>query len=643
VKGGSHLDRKIRFDVYEADPRSGELRKYGLRLPLEQRPFQALLLLLQHANEVVTREELQKVLWPEDVFIDFSHALNTTIAKVRRALNDSADKPRFIETVGRRGYRFIASVEEFPAGLADASARQREAASAPDSGTSKTPTFRWKAAVAASLVCVVLIAGGWFSWHARWTPWWATRAPIHSIAVLPFENVSEDQGYDYVADSINDSLVTDLAKIHNLRVISRTSAAHYQRSNKTIPEIAHELGVDAIVEGSFRRSGTRIRVTAQLIEAQTDRHLWADSYERSAGDFFALESELAHSMARQISMQISSEQEATFSSTYIANPAAYDSYIKGRFFYYKQTRAGYQQSCQYFEQSVASDPGFALAYAGLSECTWQMGSFGLIPFADGTQKAKAAALKAIELDDNSSEAHIALGSVLLFGEWDWAGANREITRALVLNPNNPNAHRVYSNYLWAMGDKEGRTRELKQAKALDPLNPAMSTNLGWSYLWTGHSDLAEQEFHDALNLDPNTVLAHHGLAEIYAQRGVYDQSMAELSSAFAHSSSDPPEMAATLKKIYQEKGYAAAQQYILQDQLKRAQDGARHKQPAACELGIAYADLGDKENALAWMEKGLGEHCRQMMDLKSAPRFDFLRNEPRFHALLRRMKLEPQT
>jgi TolB-like protein/DNA-binding winged helix-turn-helix (wHTH) protein len=617
------------------------LRKYGLRIPLEQRPFQALLLLLQHANKVVTREELQRVLWPEGVFIDFSHALNTIIAKVRRALNDSADKPRFIETVGRRGYRFIANVEEFPAGLADDASPRPEVkeALAPDSGANSTQTFSWKP-VAASLVCAALIAAGWFSWHARWMPWWGERAPIRAIAVLPFENVSEDQGYDYVADSINDSLVTDLAKIHNLRVISRTSAAHYQKTNKTIPEIARELGVDAIVEGSFRRSGARVRITAQLIEAQTDRHLWADSYERNAGDVFALESELAHSIARQISMQLSSEQEATFSSTYIANPAAYDSYIKGRFFYYKQTRAGYQQSCQYFEQSVASDPGFALAYAGLAECTWQMGSFGLIPFADGTQKAKAAALKAIELDDNSSEAHIALGSVLLFGEWDWAGANREINRALVLNPNNPNAHRLYSNYLWAMGDKEGRTRELKQAKALDPLNPAMSTNLGWSYLWTGHSDLAEQEFHDALNLDPNTVLAHHGLAEIYAQRGVYEQSMAELSSAFAHSSSDPPEMAVTLKKIYQEKGYAAVQQYILQYQLKRAQDDDRRKQPAACELGIAYADLSDKENALAWMEKGLGEHCRQMMDLKSAPRFDFLRNEPRFHALLRRMRLE---
>jgi len=386
-----------------------------------------------------------------------------------------------------------------------------------------------------------------------------------------------------------------------------------------------------------------VRVTAQLIEAQSDYHIWADSYERNTTDIFVLESDLAHAVARQISMHLSSEEDATFSSTYVTNPDAYDSYIKGRFFYYKQTRAGYQQSCQYFEQSTAKDPGFALAYAGLAECTWQMGSFGLIPFADGTSKAKAAALKAVELDDNLSEAHAALASVLLFGDWNWANAEKEIKRALELNPNNPNAHRIYSSYLWAMGDKEGRIREIKRTKELDPLNPAFSINLGWTYVWTGHPDLAEKEFRDSLDLDPDTVLAHRGLSEIYAQRGMYDQAISEMSTGLSHSSSDPPEVAVELVRIYKEKGYAASQHYLLEHQLKLAQDEAQRNQPAACDLGIAYADLGDKQNALSWMEKGLDEHCRQMMDLKSNPRFDFLRNEPRFQELLRRMHLEPRS
>src|SRR6266849_1369160 len=647
--GASQLNRKIRFDVYEADPRTGELRKYGLRIPLEQRPFQALLLLLQHANEVVTREELQRQLWPADVFIDFNHALNTVIAKIRRTLNDSAEKPRFIETMGRRGYRFIARIEEPSAGSISAETSPAQPAAKTAVAALPSPQkgrfhFPWKIAPVL-LACAALIASVWLSVMGKWRGLFWERpgaVAIHSIAVLPFENLSEDQTYDYIAEGITDSLITDLAKIHHLRVISRTSAAHYQRTNKTIPEIAHELGVDAIVEGSFRQSGNHVRITAQLIEARSDHHLWADTFEHNSTDTFVLESELAHAVARQISMQLSSEEEATFSSTYVANPEAYDSYIKGRFFYYKQTRAGYQQSCQYFEQSVAHDPGFALAYAGLAECTWQMGSFGLIPFAEGTAKAKAAALKAVELDENLSEAHAALASVLLFGDWDWVHAEKEIKRALALNPNNPNAHRIYASYLWAMGNKEGRIAEIRQAKELDPLNPAFSTNLGWTYLWTGHYDLAEKEFHDALNLDPNTVLAHHGLSEVYGQRGQYDQAMAELSAAFSHSSSDPPEVTTALVKTYQEKGYAAARQYLLQHRLKIAQDEARRKQPAACDLGIAYADLGDKQNALDWMEKGLNQHCREMMDLKSMPRFDFLRDEPRFHALLQRMNLEPR-
>jgi tetratricopeptide (TPR) repeat protein len=269
-----------------------------------------------------------------------------------------------------------------------------------------------------------------------------------------------------------------------------------------------------------------------------------------------------------------------------------------------------------------------------------MGTFGLLPYQDGILKAKAAAAKAIELDNNSSEAHVALSWVLLFGDWDWNGAQQEIFRALELNPSSALAHSVYVHYLWAMGNKEETLAESRKVKELDPLNPASSAGLGWYLVWTSRDDLAEREFREALKLDPNTILAHVGLAEIYSHRKLYDQAAAERFAGFSHSSSDPPALATEFMNIYRKGGYPAANRFVLEHNLKNARDEERLGQPSTCDLGVAYADLGDSKNALYWMEKGLDEHCREMMDLKSMPRFDFLRNQPRFHALLQRMKLE---
>ncbi len=664
MQDASALPGKLRFDVYEVDARAGELRKHGYRIRLEDRPFRALLILLQHANEVVTREELQKQLWPSDVFVDFDNGLNTAIGKVRRALNDSAEKPRFIETVGRRGYRFVAAVETMAVQVISPEIATQAKAGAKEDGvlgqevpstTPRTPAskveektglgpirgLRWK--IASLIAAFALLALGW-----RAAPGWRERItgnrgriPLHSVAVLPFENLSGDTAQDYVADGIADFLTTDLAKVHQLRVISRTSASRYRRTNKTVPEIARELGVDAIVEGSFLRSENRVRVTAQLIDARADRHLWANNYERQASDLFALQSELGHAVAREVAVQLSPAEEASFATGHTVNPDAWDSYVKGKFFFSKRTRAGFQQSCQCFEESIAHDPAFAPAYAGLSECTHQLGIFGALPLQQSILKAKATALKAVELDANSSEAHAALAAVLLYAEWNWGEAQREISRALELDPNSATAHVIYVRYLWAMGKKEETVAEARKVKELDPLNPASPTALGWYYVWTSQEDLGEREFREALDLDPNTILAHIGLAEIYARRKQYDQAAAERFAGFSHSSSDPPAIATEFLKIYKERGYPAADRFILEYYLKQSQEEARLGLPSACDLGVSYAELGDKKNALLWMEKGLDEHCRAMMDLKSRPQFDFLRNEPRFHALLQRMKLEP--
>jgi TolB-like protein/DNA-binding winged helix-turn-helix (wHTH) protein len=654
-ENGEHRP-SVRFDRFEMDFRRGELRKDGQRVKLQGQPFHLLSMLLRQPGEVVTREELRNQIWPQDIFVDFDAGLYTAVKKLRLALNDIANEPCFIETIPRRGYRFVGAVEKLPLRAVSAviasspedaaddgggvAGPRIPATAAENAGRRLVPGLGWKIALLIT-ACVVLAV----SWRATPAAWRerlkGDRMRLHAVAVLPFENLSGDASQDYVADGISDFLTTDLAKVHQLRVISRTSASRYRKAGKAVPEIARELGVDAIVEGTFLRSENRVRVTVQLIDAQTDRHLWANNYERDASNLFALQSELGHAVAREVAIHLSPAEEAAFVSGHTVNPDAWDSYVKGRFFFSQRTRAGYRQSCQYFEESIARDQAFAPAYAALAECTYQMGSFGLLPLQESILKAKAIALQAVELDRNSSQARVALAWVLLYGEWNWEGAHKEIIRALELDPNNAGAHGVYCSYLWAMGNKAETVSEAKKIKELDPLNPASATSLGWFLLWTGNDHLAEPEFREALSLDPNTILAHVGLAEIYARRRLFDQAATERFAGLSHSSSEPPAVARTFLTTYKEQGYQAAVHFFLQYQLKQAQDEARLGQPAACDLGIAYADLGDKKNALYWMERGLGEHCRQMMVVKSVPRFDFLRNEPRFQALLQRMNLDP--
>jgi tetratricopeptide (TPR) repeat protein len=321
-------------------------------------------------------------------------------------------------------------------------------------------------------------------------------------------------------------------------------------------------------------------------------------------------------------------------------PAAYDSYIRGRFYFDKQTRVGYEHACQYFEEAIAQDRAFALAHAALSECTWQLGSYEVIPLADATRRARNAALEALKLDADLSEAHTALGAVLLFGEWDWAGAERELTRAIDLNPSNANARRTYSAYLWAIGRKADRLAELQRAKELDPFNPGIRSILGWTHLWAGHADLAEAEFSDTLKLDPNTPLAHRGLGEVYASRRQADQALAEWRLALLQSSSEGgPAAVDEQRQIYRTKGLDAAQRFFWELDLRRDLALARQGRDMSCDLGVDYSRVGEKDKALHWMEIGVSRRCRRMMDLKSSPYFDPLRDEPRFQALLRQLNL----
>ncbi|MGA7857382.1 MAG: winged helix-turn-helix domain-containing protein, partial [Terracidiphilus sp.] len=397
--------RTLRFDDFELDVRAGQLRRRGVRLRLSGQPLQVLGILLERAGDVITREELQSRIWPADTFVDFGHGLHNAIARIREVLGDSAENPRYIETLPRRGYRYIGPVENAqapPAAIENVEdAGKVVSFSAPEERKS-----RLSGVVRTAIACA-LLALGLFAW-TRWrsTHAEAAASPIRSIAVLPLTNLSGDPSEEYFADGMTDQLITDLAQIGSLRVISRTSVMQYKEAKKSLPEIARALNVDAIVEGSVIRSGERVRVTAQLLRASTDQHIWADTYDRDRGDILKLQSELADTIAQRVRAEITPMQRAQMSKARVVNPAAYDSYVRGRLYFTTDyTKSDSLRKAQHlFQESIQEDPNFALAYAGLADTYVYLAFTGALPRDKASRSAKKNLARALELDDTIGEA-----------------------------------------------------------------------------------------------------------------------------------------------------------------------------------------------------------------------------------------------
>ena len=478
-----HLPGRLRFGVFEVDLRGGELRKHGLRIRLQAQPFQLLAMLLEHPGEMVSREDLQKKLWPADTFVDFDHGLNKAINKIRDALGDSADSPRYVETVARRGYRFLAEVRtvDGPAphgiGLVNQSLAEATIPTLPDlADKPATPrhltlSLVWTTAV---LVAVIAVLAAWI-YHSRSRP----STVIRSLAVLPLESLSGDAAQDYFADGMTDELITDLGKISALRVISRTSVMPYKRVRKPLTTIARELGVDAVVEGTVLRSGDRVRITAQLIEASSDKHLWAQSYEGDLRDTLTLQNQVARAIAEQIRISLNPREEGALKNTKVVNPEAYVSYLKGRYFWNKRTAEGLTKAIEYFNEAIAKDPTYGQAYAGLADSYAVLGNsdFAVLSSRDAYTKAKAAATKALELDNSLGEAHTSLAFCLGHFEWRWDAAEEEYQQAIALNPGYPTAHQWYALQLSLLGRFDEAIAEMKKAESLDPLSLVISADV----------------------------------------------------------------------------------------------------------------------------------------------------------------------
>ena len=454
---------------------------------------------------------------------------------------------------------------------------------------------------------------------------------IESIAVLPLENLSGDPQQEYFADGTTDELITNLGKIGALRVISRTSVMHYKGTKKPLPEIARELKVDALVEGTVLRSGNRVRVTANLLEANADRHLWAETYERDLGDVLTLQSEVARAITNEIQIKVTPQEQARLASARSVNPEAYQLYLKGRYYAGRATKEGLEKGVQYFNQAIATDPSCALAYDGLADDYWMADEWTLSPH-DAIPKAKEAAKKALELDDTLAEAHASLAVVNAFYDWDWAAAESEFKRSIELKPNYALAHEYYGWYLAMIGRTNEGIAESERAVELDPLSPEANSYLGY-VLWVAHRDSqAIEQLRKTTDLDPNYWFAYEVLGLAYERQGQFPEAIAEVQKAvrLAGTIAEPT---FGLARVYAVSGNRAEAQKLL-DTLK---ERSKETYVSAYLIAVICAKLGERDQALAWLERAYQARSQFMILLRVDPSFDSLCSDPRFQALLRRM------
>jgi TolB-like protein/DNA-binding winged helix-turn-helix (wHTH) protein/tetratricopeptide (TPR) repeat protein len=611
----------LRFDNFEVHLHSGELRKNGRPLRLQEQPFQILRALLERQGEIVSREELRRQLWPADTFVDFDDGLNTAVKKLRDTLGDSAENPQYIETVPRRGYRFIGELEEPEASLGGSQElTQKEHVARQEIAQHRRHHVRLIlsfVSVAAVILGILIVR------RSLSTP----RAKIQSIAVLPFANLSGDAAQDYFADAMTEELTSDLGKIAALRVISRTSAMHYKKVPKTAPEIARELNVDVVIEGSVFRSGDLVRITVQLINARPERHLWSESYERDLKDVLALQSNLAHAIANQVRAVITPAEEERMQPESVS-PGAYEAYMRGRFHVDRWTGEDSAEALHYFQRAAELDNNYALAYVGMAEC-YVFGVAG-VRGEDGVKRGFAAASRALELKPDMGEAHAILGFLRAERDWDFVGAEAEIKRGIALSPNYAPAHHWYSHLLIDLGRYDESLAETNKLIELDPISPTPIGHLAYQYLASRQWDLAIAQYQKALAIDPSQINEYCELGEAYLGKHMYPQAISEMSRAVEMSrvGAEYPYCLPSLGNTRAQAGDLAGAKQIL---TKLPSDDPS-------DAAYVYAGLEEREKSIALFNEAYRRHTFPL-DAGLVVELDPLRSDPRFNELLRRVHL----
>ena len=571
--------RKFRFGPFEFDLHSGELRKHHRRIRLEGQPVQVLGKLLERPGELVTREELRRELWPADTFVNFEQSLNAAVKRLRQALLDSPQNPRFVETLARRGYRFVAAVE----------------------------------------------TGG-------------PAGAIDSLAVLPFENAAGDPESEYLSDGITESIINSLSRLPSVRVMARSTVFDYKPRGTGRKlngrAVGRKLNVKAVLIGRILQRGDALSVGAELVEVRGGWQLWGEQYNRRLSDIFAVEEEIAREISRNLRVHLSGEDSDRLVKRHTRSTEAYQDYLKGRYHLNALTPAGLRQSIEYFEQAIGKDPNYALAYTGLADSYSLLGFFGLGRPAEVMVKAKEAAMKAVEIDAGLAEAHASLANTHKTYDWDWAAAEREYRKALELNPNYAQAHRMYAAYLAALDRPEEAMREIQLAHELDPLSLVIRMEIAWNLYMARDYDGAIAQAVHTLESAPDFASARHIWGMACQQKGRYEEAAGAYEKVHSASAGHAAPLAG-LGHLLAATGRREEALAILAQLLEMAsQTYLSPIWPA-----MVHAGLGQHEEALECLEKAGAERDIWLVWLKTEPRFDVLREEPRFQQLLLKVGL----
>jgi TolB-like protein/DNA-binding winged helix-turn-helix (wHTH) protein/tetratricopeptide (TPR) repeat protein len=620
--------RRFQFGPFTVDVVAGELRKHGARVKLQERPFQLLVALLERPGTVVTREDIRKRLWPDGTFVDFDHSISSAINRVRSALSDPASQPRYIETVGRRGYRFVYPISAHAEGPL-AAAMHVEPTRARATGARRLLRIA-SLVVPAAFVAVAAVA-------------LVLRSPgpsvdtglIRAIVVLPLKNLSSDPEQEYFSEGLTDELITSLGSLDGLRVISRTSAMQYKDSRKPLRAIARELDVDAVVEGSVLRSDGGVRITVRLVEAATDHHVWGKSYECDHRDILDLQNEVTRDIAENIELSLTSALRQRLTASRPIDPQAHEAYLHGRSYWSRRRPADLKTAILYYEKAIAREPEYARAYAGLADSYSVLRAYNLAPQDESIRQARAAAVKAVELDESLAEAHASLGLIALIYDWDWKTAEREYRRAIQLDSNYATAHHWYAQLLAYRGRFDEAFAEIETARQLDPLSLIIATDRGEILYLARDYDRAIAQVDEVLDIEPNFLPAHYTLIFSLAQKGFFSAALTDIEK---WRGSDDTAWSMMLQAYL----YGLSGQRVHgRNALGRLEQLRRRRPMDPAPVLLAHVGLGNKEEAFSLLEEAYTARSTALTSLGVNPIYDPLREDPRFQLLMRRIGLAP--
>jgi TolB-like protein/DNA-binding winged helix-turn-helix (wHTH) protein/Flp pilus assembly protein TadD len=629
-----------RFGVFQVNLSARELRKHGMRVRLPGQPFCILTMLLEKPGEVITREEMQQKLWASDTFVDFEHSLNSAIKKLRAALGDTPENSRYIETVPRAGYRFVAPLEEVPANpRPEAGAQPTADRSDIHAAEEESPRRTWVTLTAISILFLAAL-GAYFQWSR-------SRGRLQRpggrlmLAVLPFENLTGDAGQDYFSDGLTEEMIAQLGRLdpEHLGVIARTSVMHYKRAQEPLDQIARELGVQYVLEGSVRRDAGKVRISAQLVQVEDQRRVWTRQYDRELSSLLALQGEIAQEIADEIHLTLgqglqhvtADRKPAASSNSY----EAYDFYLKGRYFWNKRTKEGFEQAAGYFQQAIAEDPTYAPAYAGLADTFGLMSTWYLVPQSEFMPKARIAALKALQIDEAIAEAHASLALIAENYDYDWQTAEKEFRRAIQLDPGYATAHHWYAEYLSWQGRFDEALAESERARRLDPLSLIIATDHGAILYLLRQYDRAIEQSRAVLGMEPTFLLAYGVLIDAEVQSGKFNEALADCERSRRTAGANIVAWG-KLAYLYGLWGRQAEARHALAELKRSLRPSQSDVIPA---LLLAYLGTKQKDEVIALLQKAYSEHSNAVVVMKVDPKYDPLRSDPRFQDLLRRVGL----